>query len=178
MSMQAERRYEVLMLTVPEITQDEAKNLEKNFADLIAKENGSLISFERWGKYRLPYPVKKNAYGVYFLARFSTANTDTAAEAVKTMFAIRFDSLVMRHVITLLDSKASLEYQRPRSLEEAPPEEAGGMFKSSYRRDRFAGPRGGGRRDDHFNRNASVESRTNDFQEVNDLSDIETGDSE
>lgn len=149
-----ERRYEVLMLTVPEITQDEAKGLEKQLADVVTKDQGSLLSFERWGKYRLPYPVKKNAYGVYFLARFSTEKTELTPEAIKTMFAIRFDALVMRHVITVLDANASLEYQRPRSLEETPPEDIGG-FKS-YRRDRF--PSRGNRRDDHFDRSAATGS--------------------
>ena len=57
------RRYEVLLLTVPEITLDESKNLEKQLNNLIQNNKGSFVSFERWGKYKLVYPVKKNDYG-------------------------------------------------------------------------------------------------------------------
>ena len=61
------------MLTVPEITADETKSIEQQFDRVVADKKGTMVSFERWGKYRLAYPVKKNDYGVYFLARFETA---------------------------------------------------------------------------------------------------------
>lgn len=52
-------RYEALMLTVPEITADEAKSIEQQFDRLVADKKGSIISFEKWGKFRLAYPVKR-----------------------------------------------------------------------------------------------------------------------
>lgn len=138
--MTMDRHYEVLMLTVPEITEDELKGIEKHIEELIQKDSGTLVSFEKWGKYRLAYPVKKNSYGVYLLARFKTPKSDVTPEQIKTILAIRFDSLVMRSVITLLGETAP-EYQRPRSLEETPAEDVGGMTKD-FRRDRSFGPRG------------------------------------
>jgi small subunit ribosomal protein S6 len=114
-------RYEVLILTVPEITQDETKSLETQLSGVITKGNGALISFERWGKYALAYPVKKNSYGVYFLARFETENSGSAAliEAIRHLCAVKFDGLVMRSMVSVLDPKKPLTYHRQHSLEEA-----------------------------------------------------------
>lgn len=125
-------RYEVLMLAVPEITQDEAKQLEDRLEKTIEKFKGSVISFERWGKYRLAYPVKKNDYGVYFLARFQMDQAPTALlEELKTVFAVKLNEIVMRHMITRLDEEASLVYNRPHSLEDAPPREVGSFMREN-----------------------------------------------
>jgi small subunit ribosomal protein S6 len=129
-------RYEVLILGAPEITQDEEKEVEKQFSRVVTAGNGSMLSFERWGKYRLFYPIRKNDYGVYYLARFSSEPQQALLEEIRTLFVIRFDNQVMRHLITALEDQASLEYQRPRSLEEAPAREEGGSGFGRERRDR------------------------------------------
>jgi small subunit ribosomal protein S6 len=114
-------RYEILMLSVPEITQDEVKQLENRLEKLVEQYKGSLLSFERWGKYRLAYPVKKNDYGVYFLLRFEIKQDPTALlNEIKTIFAVKLNDIIMRHLVSRLDADASLAYQRPQSLEDAP----------------------------------------------------------
>ncbi len=67
-------RYEALMLVIPEITHDEAKALESQVESVVKNGGGATLSFERWGKYRLAYPVKRNEYGIYFLVRFEVDN--------------------------------------------------------------------------------------------------------
>lgn len=114
------RRYETLMLTVPEITQDETKKLEKEFDRIVAEVKGTTLSFERWGKYHLAYPVQKNEYGVYFLVRYEVPEGTTVQDEIKSLFTIKVNTFVMRSVTTLLDPKAPLAYQRPKSLEESP----------------------------------------------------------
>lgn len=121
-------RYELLLLTVPEITEDEAKHLESQLDRMIKAAKGSLISYERWGKYRLAYAIKKNEYGVYYLVRFEVDADSTLVEDMRTLFAVKFNDLVMRHMMHALDPKGSLAYQRPPSLEETPRRE-GPMFK-------------------------------------------------
>jgi len=79
-----------------------------------------LISYERWGKYRLAYPVKKNEYGVYFLARFETEDASSLPKDVALMCKVKFSVIVMRDMTTRLDESATLVYQRPPSLEDAP----------------------------------------------------------
>lgn len=125
-------RYEILMLAVPEITQDEIKQLEDRLEKTIEGFKGSIISFERWGKYRLAYPIKKNDYGVYILVRFEIAEKPTALiEELKTIFAVKLNEIVMRHMITKLDPTASLAYNRPHSLEDAPPREVGAFVRDA-----------------------------------------------
>ncbi|EKD48947.1 MAG: 30S ribosomal protein S6 [uncultured bacterium] len=110
-------RYEVLILTVPEVTQDESKQLETDLDALVVAEKGSVLSFERWGKYKLTYPIRHNDYGVYFLIRFESSKALT--KQIDELFRIRLNNFVVRHVVTALEG-TSLEYQRPKSLEEAP----------------------------------------------------------
>ena len=52
-------RYEILFLTVPEITGDEVEAVKELFTKSIRTSKGDLLAFDRWGKYRLAYPVKK-----------------------------------------------------------------------------------------------------------------------
>lgn len=111
------QRYEVLVLSVPEITQDETKQLETELDRLIAGAKGSVLSFERWGKFKLTYPVRTNAYGVYFLARFE--GPVDMVQPVDQLFKIKLHGFVMRHIISRVKG-TSLEYQRPKSLEETP----------------------------------------------------------
>jgi small subunit ribosomal protein S6 len=108
------------MLANPAITQDEASNVEKGIQELVKEVKGSVISFERWGKFRLAYPVKKNDYGIYFLTRFEVPTAQTVLETIKTAFAVKYNEIVMRHVVVRLDEKQSLEYKRPQSVEDAP----------------------------------------------------------
>ncbi len=113
-------RYEILMLAVPAITGDEATNLEKGLADIIKKGKGEVLSFERWGKCRLAYPVRKNDYGVYFLTRFDVETDKVVFEEIKTAFTVKFNDMIMRHVLVRLEPGQTLEYRRPQSVEDAP----------------------------------------------------------
>lgn len=115
-------RYEILFLTVPEITKDESETIKSHFSKVIRAHNSEMISFERWGKYRLAYPVNKNEYGVYFLTRFEVKKADKIAllEALKEIFVFKFNTLIVKHIFERLDINATLEYKRPDSLEDAP----------------------------------------------------------
>jgi len=115
-------RYETLLLAVPEITKDEASSLEKQVDQLIKKAKGSMISFERWGKYRLAYPVRRNEYGVYFLSRFEVENEQSKEllHDLNALFSFKKVDLVMRSMTTVLESNQPLTYIKPESLEDIP----------------------------------------------------------
>ncbi len=115
-------RYETLLLTVPEITLDEASAVEAQVQKIVRENKGTMVSFERWGKMLLAYPVQDKDYGVYFLARFEVAQEHVEAllEAVKMLLAVKLNETIMRYMLNRLDSKALLEYQRPESLEDTP----------------------------------------------------------
>ena len=114
-------RYEILLLAVPHITQEEEKNIEKGLDALVRQVKGSIISVDRWGKCRLAYSILKNDYGIYTLVRFEIEKIEQQLLAeIKQMFAVRYNELVMRHVIVRLAPNQKLEYKRPLSVEETP----------------------------------------------------------
>ncbi|MDP3889382.1 MAG: 30S ribosomal protein S6 [bacterium] len=122
------RRYEALFLSVPEITQDETKTIETELTRLVQGAKGNIVSFERWGKYKLAYPVKKNDYGVYFLVRFEVPADSAIMNEIRILFDVKFHEIIMRSAISHLELHKTLEYQRPKSLEEAPASHDVGAF--------------------------------------------------
>lgn len=126
-------RYEILLLTIPEVTEDEIKGIDSQLQGILKVAKGTLVSFERWGKYKLCYPVKKNEYGVYFLVRFELpCESLEVLNEIKNLIDVKFYDLIMRSMFTVLDPKQSLVYQRPTSLEEAPRRESGFLRSSKH----------------------------------------------
>lgn len=126
-------RYETLMLAVPEITAEQQSALEAGVEKAVKDVQGSILSFERWGKYRLAYPVRDFGYGVYYLVRFEVPESQKQAidQALKALLAVKFNELIMRFITAGLAKNSSLAYQRPESLEEAP-------VREGYSRSRYA----------------------------------------
>jgi small subunit ribosomal protein S6 len=127
-------RYEILFLTGPYLTSLEASSLEQNITNTLRSFDAKLISYERWGKYQLAYQINNFDYGVYFLIRFEAEKNATELfAALKELFKIKLDDVVMRHIINRLDPKQSLEYSKPESLEDAPKQQD--RMRSHYRRE-------------------------------------------
>ena len=112
-------RYEILMLARPDMTSDEIANLEKAFETQIAASKGKVITFDRWGKYRLSYPVEKNSYGQYILSRFDVSD-ELKGELLKnldTLLKIKHNEQVVRFVTKLLAPDAPLTYAKPEPVD-------------------------------------------------------------
>jgi len=154
-------RYEVLLLTIPEITADEASSLESHLAKVVSDLKGSVLSFDRWGKYFLAYPVRKNDYGIYFLMRFEcdVENCKTILDALKTTCAVKYSELIMRHIIVKLDAHAPLEYQRPESLEETPSRDVDSFLKENKMTGLMASSRGNRQKDESMAESMTQEER-------------------
>lgn len=126
-------RYEALFLLVPEITTDEANTIESQVEKTINDAKANVISYERWGKYKLAYPVRKYDYGVYYLVRFEVKNEnkDVLLQTLRTLFAVKYVDLVMRYFIHKLDATGSLDYKRPDSLEDIPTRDVDTFLKEN-----------------------------------------------
>ncbi len=124
-------RYEVLLLARTEVTEDEIKILEEGLEAAAKKSQGSMISFDRWGKYRLAYPVDGSSYGVYMLARFELpkAVSFQALQSIDQFIKVKCDTFVMRHTNTKLHATASLVYNKPESLDMVRPSRSEGFLK-------------------------------------------------
>lgn len=127
------KRYETLILAIPEITADESADLEKQFEQIIKKASGSVRSFERWGKYRLEYQIWHNEYGIYFLTRFEIADENSAQTIsdIDTLFKVKLPSLIMRHITTALRQDQPLNYIKPESLEDIPAQDVDSLLKEN-----------------------------------------------
>jgi len=168
-------RYETLFLAVPEITKDEATTLEKQFDELVTGVRGKMLSFERWGKYHLSYPIANNDYGVYFLTRFEVAAEQSKKflDDLRAFFSIKHGNLVKRNMTSTLSSLKPLTYQRPESLEETPQDvddflrknKMGGLIHKTSRRDKGYI----GKREEHVEQ----PKNTQEFEQTIDESDSE-----
>ena len=115
-------RYETLVLSIPEATDDECSALETQFNKIVEQNKGKLTSFDRWGKYRLAYAVNKQRYGIYFLARFDApeAGKHAMLDELSKLLTIKLENLVMRSLTSVLDPKSPIDYRRPVPLDERP----------------------------------------------------------
>ncbi len=112
--------YEMLILMAPGSTDTEISEVERHLQKLLKDASATLISFDKWGKCRLAYPVKHHEYGCYVLIRFEAEQTVTLFKEIGILFAVKYAEAILRHVIKRLCSKSPLTYQRPLSVEEAP----------------------------------------------------------
>jgi small subunit ribosomal protein S6 len=130
-------RYETLFLTIPDFTNDEFSSLETAVSKVIQEAKGTMISFEKWGKYHLAFPVRDNDYGVYGLVRFEvdSAHKENLLQTLHGLWSLKYNDSVMRSMTVKLDPRKALAYHRPESLEEAPVRDADSYFKPRAGRD-------------------------------------------
>lgn len=110
--------YETLMLSSTEITDDEINAIEQQMDKLVSSRKGKLSLFDKWGKYKLSYPVRKNMYGIYILVRFQVPeeSVDSFFEDLDSFFRIKYNDLIMRHVIIKLGDEVSSIYPKPEPI--------------------------------------------------------------
>lgn len=112
--------YETLFLAKTEITDDEISVIEHYLDKQLANIKGKLSVFDKWGKYRLAYPVNKSNYGVYILARYEIEDKPTVKNFMKeldTFIKIKCNEFIMRYVNTKLSPDAPTAYIKPDSID-------------------------------------------------------------
>ncbi len=111
--------YETLILSHTHVTNDELSAMEDFFDKLTSDVGGAVKSFDKWGKYRLAYPIKKNDYGMYLLVRYELPQ-DKLSNVFKDLdsfLKIKCNETVLRSVTKRLDSDLPLEYRRPEPVD-------------------------------------------------------------
>lgn len=114
--------YEMLMLLTPDISQENYDLIKEKIEEVINQNSGIIKNYDRWGKYLLAYPIKKNTYGIYILLRFGVNQTllNVTLNSIRSLCTLRFNLIMMRHVFVRLGKTISENYCRPDSLEDAP----------------------------------------------------------
>ena len=110
--------YETLMLLSSHTTDDEIAGLEKALKAELKTAEGAFSSFDKWGKYRLAYPVRKQEYGMYVLARYEVESTSSFFKDFEHHLRVKCNEFVMRHVNVSLDEGAfRADYIKPEPLD-------------------------------------------------------------
>ena len=64
------RRYELIFIVQPELSEEETKTITDRYLQIITAQKGSIIKTEDWGKRRLAYDINKQSKGTYILVDF------------------------------------------------------------------------------------------------------------
>jgi len=71
------RNYEAMFIVNPDLNEDARKDLLTKIKDVIAKNNGKVLSADLWSeKRRLYFPLKRYKEGIYYLVSFNSEPKD------------------------------------------------------------------------------------------------------
>ncbi|MBD3231645.1 hypothetical protein GF322_03205 [Candidatus Dependentiae bacterium] len=112
-------KYETLVLAHPQITADELSMIENYFEKITDEATGELLNFDKWGKYRLAYPIQKNDYGIYILIRYELPldKLSQIFKEIETFFKIKCNETVMRSVTRKLSDNVPKVYKYPEPID-------------------------------------------------------------
>jgi small subunit ribosomal protein S6 len=101
--------YELMVIFTPVLSEDDFKNVQKKFSDLITEAGGEIVNSNPWGLKSLTYPIQKKTTGIYWVAEFRASSDFNE----KLKIQLLRDEQVLRHLITKLD-KYAVEYNQKR----------------------------------------------------------------
>jgi len=99
------RRYETIIITDPDLSDDDRSSLFERIANLISKYEGLLVLQDNWGIKKLAYGVKKKDRGYYILYDYCTAGG--LVDELERFF--RIDDRVLKYLTVLLDQDVDIE---------------------------------------------------------------------
>lgn len=98
-----ETHYEILFILPNRFTDDEAKAVSAQVEKIVEGNGGTVTLREYWGKKRLAYDIKHNAFGYYSLFEFDLEGKNLA----KIDTALRLSTDVLRHQIVVKPAKTA-----------------------------------------------------------------------
>lgn len=104
--------YEILFIMPNKFTEDEAKTVIEKVEKTIALGGGQISYREYWGKKKLAYEIKHNAYGYYSLCEFDLEKS--ALTAIDQNLRLSTD--VLRHQIVIKKSKTDEELAHDKKI--------------------------------------------------------------
>ena len=69
-ALKGAKEYESIYVLRPDIDVETAARVATRVSDVIAREQGTLVKVESWGRRKLAYPVRKFRKGIYYYLRF------------------------------------------------------------------------------------------------------------
>lgn len=110
--------YETLFLLPSTTADSDLKVLEDKLTELVGEAKGSLKTFDKWGRYRLAYAVRKNDTGIYVLSRYVVESTTDFFKAFESYLRVKCTESVLRYVhVSLTEEEYNSPYQRPEPVD-------------------------------------------------------------
>ena len=103
--------YELMLIFTPVLAEEDYKNAQKKFADLITENGGNIINQDAWGLRNLSYPIDKKTTGLYYVLEYKAPGETNA----KLEIQLNRDEHIMRHMVTRLDKFAVIYNARKRN---------------------------------------------------------------
>ncbi len=104
--------YEILFIIPNKFTDDEAKTVAAKVGKVITENGGQITHTEYWGKKKLAYEIKHNAYGYYGLFEFDLEGNLLA----KVDQNLRLSADVLRHQIIVKKAKSAEDLAREQAI--------------------------------------------------------------
>ena len=102
---EALRRYEVIFISVDDLSVDEFENLLDRYKSIVTDLGGTIVKVDRWGKRRLAYQIQKRREGVYTLVNF--VGEEKIVPELERNF--RIDDRILRYLSVKLEDKVDME---------------------------------------------------------------------
>ena len=91
------KKYEVMYIVRPNLSEDELAAVVKKFNDLLATKNSKVVNVTEMGQRELAYEIKKYRSGYYYVVDVE-ASDDKAIKEFDRLALISGD--IIRHLIT------------------------------------------------------------------------------
>lgn len=99
------RRYECVVITDPDLADDQREQVFSRTLDLIPQGNGFFVERDDWGVRKLAYPIRKKTRGHY--VRFDFCGNGAMVDEMERFY--RIDDRVLKYMTVLLDKDVDLE---------------------------------------------------------------------
>ncbi len=99
------RRYETIVITDPDLSDEDRGQLFERLKELIPGQDGFLVMFDEWGTQKMAYEIRKKIRGHY--VRLDYCGTGDLVAEMERLF--RIDDRVLKYMTILLDKDADLE---------------------------------------------------------------------
>ena len=103
------RRYEVAIVLVPTLTEDEVEQSTETFKKAAEEKGAQIADIEQWGKRKLAYPIQKHTEGIYVIVTLEELSAEAVGELER-----RFK--VSDSVIRFLTVRIDLDLKRAEKL--------------------------------------------------------------
>ena len=99
------RKYETIVISDPDLSDEDRTPLFNRMTELIPQEGGFLIEFDEWGTQKLAYEIRKKKRAHY--VRLDYCGSGALVAEMERQF--RIDDRVLKYMTVLIDKQADVE---------------------------------------------------------------------